>query len=89
MNDYRHHRVSRDVQVILVPVPVPAAGSPKVARIPPPPAYPRQDRTPWRPATRPPNRAEVLRRFLDAIHRNDEAARDMLRPNARLLRSAP
>lgn len=71
---------------IVVLVPVPSAGSPEPARSAKPGPYPRQDRTPWRPATRPPNRGEKLARFLDAIRRSDEAARQMLRPNAALLR---
>jgi hypothetical protein len=75
MDAHRHHRA----QIILVPV---EAGSPKNARTVPPPAFKRNQYEPWRPATRPPNKAEVLRRFLDAMRRNDEAARSMMKPSA-------
>jgi hypothetical protein len=45
-DDFRHHRVSRDpdVRVVLVPYPVPEAGSPKQKHLTRPGPYPRQGR---------------------------------------------
>ena len=76
--DARHHRVSRDpdVRVVLVPYPVYEGGSPKQKYMPPPGRYPRDHREPWRPAQRPPSKAERVARFLDSMTRNDQAARD-------------
>ena len=76
MDSYRHHRASRDVQVIFVEVP--AAGSPKPVDVRRPPAYPVNQRSHWRPATRPPSRlskAEALKRLLDTINRQEQAVR--------------
>ena len=87
MPDARH-RAQRDVQVIIVEVP--AAGSPEPQRQVKP-RYPQQQRREaWRPATRPPNRSksEALRRLIDAISRNDEAARSVMRPNPTLLKAS-
>jgi len=41
------------------------------------PIWPKkQDRVPpWRPATRPPSRAEALKRLLDNLNRQDEIVR--------------
>jgi hypothetical protein len=76
--DGRHHCAQRDVQIVLVPYP--AAGSPQPLKWAKPNKYPRQDRAPWRPATRPPNKASASKRLLDAIVRNEAAARQMLTP---------
>jgi hypothetical protein len=76
--DGRHHRVSREI--IFVPVEVPVVGSPQPLKWSKPPAYPRQDRAPWRPATRPPNKASASKRLLDAIAESDAAAKAILRP---------
>jgi hypothetical protein len=84
MTDYRHHHAVRDVQVVLVPVPY-EIGSPKEGRRGKPGRYPSNPREPWRPATRPPNKAERLVRFLEDLHKRTEDARSMLRPDARLL----
>ncbi len=81
MGDFRRHRASRDVQVIFVEVPV--GGSNKEARRLPPPAYPHQQREAWRPqrdVPAKPSKGEALRRWLDAMRRNDEAARQVMRP---------
>jgi len=87
--DFRHHRANREGPIVVI-VPVPVGGSPEPQRSAKPLPYPRQGREPWRPQTKPPNRkAEVWRRFLDGIRRQDEAARAMHRPNAALSRSAP
>jgi hypothetical protein len=85
VDDYRHHRASREIIIVPVPYAVPAPvveapepleiGSPKIGRIMRP-RYPAQpDRpAPWKPAQHPPRRiskAERLARFLDAIARQD------------------
>ena len=41
----------------------------------PPMSAPRQNREPWRPRTKPPNKAERLARFLDRIRRQDDEVR--------------
>ena len=71
--DYRHHRASRDVQVIIVPVP--CGGSPEPLRQAKPGPYPRQERGYWRPADKPPrlSKAEALKRLLDEFADSDEA----------------
>ncbi len=80
---YRHHRAVNPAVVFLGFV----AGSPEPAHRQLPKPYPRQTRQPWRPATSPPNKAEALRRFLDSMRRNDEAARAMLTPRPDLLKA--
>ena len=75
----RHHHA---VQIVLVPVPV--GGSPQPLKWAKPSEYPVQHREAWRPRTKPPSKAEALRRLLDGINRNDAAARSMLTPNAAL-----
>jgi hypothetical protein len=79
-SDYRHH--------VAHPVIVFVGGSPEPQRQPKPPAYKRDQRKPWRPATRLPNRkVDGLPRLLDGIHRNEEAAREMLTPRPDLMRA--
>jgi hypothetical protein len=73
MADGRHHKANRDVQIVLVPVPV--AGSPQPLKWAKPGRYPVQHREAWRPRTKPPSKTEATKRLLDAIIRNDEAAR--------------
>jgi hypothetical protein len=82
MSDVRHHRASRDVQVILVPVPV--AGSPEPFPRKPPPRYPFTQREPWRPAQHPPRRSKAQRivDLMRELDRRAEDARQMLKPNA-------
>jgi hypothetical protein len=75
MSDARHHRA---VQVVLVPVPF-EGGSPKSARTVKPGNYPRQDRQPWRPATRPPSKGQRAVNLLNAIVRQDEEVREFMR----------
>jgi hypothetical protein len=74
--DHRHHRASRDVQVIIVEVP--SAGSPAPLHRGKPPTYKRNQWSPWRPQTRPPSKAEATKRLFDAINRNDQAAREYM-----------
>jgi hypothetical protein len=78
MADGRHHRASRDVQIVLVPVPV--AGSHQPLKWAKPGRYPVQHREAWRPRTKPPSKADDTKRLLDAIIENEAAARSMLRP---------
>jgi hypothetical protein len=75
--DGRHHRA----QVIIVPVPF-EGGSPKEGRRQPPPAYKRNAHEPWRPATRPPSKAEALRKLLERVDRQNEEERAFM-ANAR------
>jgi hypothetical protein len=85
MTDFRHHRASRDVQVVLVPVPV---AGPAFGRQPKPGRYPSNRREAWKPQRdipAKPNKAERMKRFLDGVRRQEEAIREMLRPDARLL----
>lgn len=69
--DFRHHRVSREI--IFVPVPV--GGSPELIRQSRPPAYKRNAPTHWRPANKPPTKGERTVNFLHAITRQDEEVR--------------
>jgi hypothetical protein len=74
--DGRHHRVSREI--IFVPVPV--AGSPAPLNRSKPPRYPSTQREAWRPQRSIPSKANASKRLLDAIVRNEAAARQMLTP---------
>jgi hypothetical protein len=76
--DGRHHRVSREI--IFVPVPV--AGSPAPLNQTKPPRYPSSRRAPWQPARAIPSNSKgaATVRLLDAISRNEQAARSMLTP---------
>jgi hypothetical protein len=86
MSDARHHHASRDVAVVFVEVPV--GGSPKEANRQPPPRYPRNSRQPWRPRTKPPNRkAEGLRRLFGEFERQDRIVREMMKPDAAMLKA--
>jgi hypothetical protein len=73
IEDFRHHHA---VRVIFVETPV--AGSPKPVDARRPPAYPHQKRDRWLPRTKPPNKAEVLRRFLDRTSQQDNEVRAFL-----------
>lgn len=75
-DDRRHHRASREI--IFVPVPV--AGSPAPLNQTKPPRYPSTQRQAWRPQQTIPSKASASKRLLDAISRNEAAARKMLRP---------
>jgi hypothetical protein len=85
MADCRHH-VARPVVVL---VPVPCGGSPQPIRTVKPGKYPSTQRAPWRPQRSIPTngKAAATKRLLDAINRNDAAARAMLTPNVAMLRS--
>jgi hypothetical protein len=85
MTDYSHHRASRDVQVVLVPIPV--AGTIRETHRAEPPRYPYDRREAWRPATRPPTKAQRVGRWLDQLRRQEEAVREMLKPDLALLKA--
>jgi len=78
--DARHHRAHAggpaDTRIVFVPIPV--GGSPEAIRQAKPPKYPNQRREAWPPRQGIPHRvskAEALRRFLDDVAKNGEAAR--------------
>jgi hypothetical protein len=72
----RHHRAhAGETRIVLVPVPVPAAGV-DFGKQRKPPAYPVNQRQPWPPRV---SKAQTLRNFLDSINRNDAAAREFMR----------
>jgi hypothetical protein len=79
---YRHHHASREI--ILVPVPY-EVGTPRETHRVHPPRYPHDRREPWRPATRPPSKAERVARWLDQWKRQEEIIREFMKPDARLL----
>jgi hypothetical protein len=74
-------RHPRDVQIVLVPVPV--AGCPEPHRQVKPGKYPLQRREVWRPATRPPSKAAASVNLLRQIVENEAVVRQMLRPQPR------
>jgi hypothetical protein len=81
--NFRHHRASHDVQIVLVPVPV--AGSPQPLKWAKPGKYPQQTREPWRPQRFIPakqRKAERIVEIMRELYRRAEDARRMLRPNA-------
>ena len=85
--DHRHHRASRDVQVIIVPVP--CGGSPEPLRHAKPGLYPRQGRG-YVASQRPVRRikgAEALKRLLDEFRRQDRIVSEMMQPRADLMRA--
>ena len=76
--DHRHHRASRDVQVIFVEVPV--GGSPAPLHRGKPPRYPSTQRQPWRPADKPPRLSKAQRLFdiMRDLDRRAEDAREFM-----------
>jgi hypothetical protein len=86
MTEYaRHHRASREI--IIVPVPY-EIGSPKHGREVKPARYPSNQHQPWRPATFPPRptKAQRMSEFMRRVQKQSEEVREMLRPDAALLR---
>jgi hypothetical protein len=78
--DARHHHAQRDVVLIAVPVPF-EGGSPKEAKRLKPGRYPSERREAWRPQQAIPvkrGKAEALKRLLDFMRDNDQAARDFM-----------
>jgi hypothetical protein len=84
MSEARHHKaVCREIIFVEVPV----CGSPKNSREVKPARYPHQQREPWRPATRPPSKAEKLARLIDAMRKQDQMVREMMRRDLALLKA--
>ena len=86
--NFRHHRASRDVQIVLVPVPV--AGSPQPLKWAKPGRYPQQQREAWRPQRAIPikqRKAERLVEIMRELYRREADARQMLTPNAQGLKA--
>jgi hypothetical protein len=82
--DARHHHAHAPGAVIIL---VPEAGSPKSARTVKP-RYPSQTpREHWDGPPRRINKAEKLARLIDALRRQDQMVREMMRPDCPL--SAP
>jgi hypothetical protein len=79
MVDYRHHHAHAPGPAIIF-VPVPVAGSPAPLNQTKPPRYPSTQREAWRPQRSIPSKANATVRLLDAIVRNEAAARQMLTP---------
>jgi hypothetical protein len=68
--DYRRHQAVRR-EIIFVPVPY-EAGTVKETHRAKPPAYRRNQHQPWRPRSKPPNKAERVVRWLDQCRRQEE-----------------
>ena len=83
MTDFRRHVATR---VIVVPVPY-EVGTVKETHRVKPPAYRHGQREAWRPATRPPNKAERIARWLDQMKRQEEIVREFMKPDATLLKA--
>ena len=87
MSDASHHHAHAPAVIIvpvLVPVEVPAAGSPKVVKSVKPGPHQHAPREAWRPATGIPGRrgkAEALRKFLDRWAKQDADIRAFMRPD--------
>ena len=77
MTDYRHHHAVRDVQVVLVPVPV---AGPDYGRQAKPRRYPRQERSPWKPQRDiPATKAQRMSEFMRRVQQQTEDAREFMR----------
>jgi hypothetical protein len=90
MADGRHHRASREI--VFVAVPVPTAGSPEPFPRKPPPRYPFTQREPWRPAQHPPRsskqrKAERIVEIMRELYQREADVRAMLRPSAQGLKA--
>jgi hypothetical protein len=72
MPNARHHHAHCDVVFVAVPV----AGSPEPLRRQPPPAYPVNQRSHWRPATRPPSRQSKAKRLIEFMRDLDQRTED-------------
>jgi hypothetical protein len=64
---YRSHTATRPVILVI--------GSPEPQRHGKPPRYPHQTRQPWRPATRPPTKAERVIEFIRRVQKQDNEVR--------------
>jgi hypothetical protein len=78
MSDARH---PRDVQIVLVPVPVGGSNEP-IRQVKP--RYPQQQRRdPWRPQRAIPSKAQASVSLLRRMVEQEAAVREMLRPQHR------
>jgi hypothetical protein len=76
-DSFRHHRASRDVQIVLVPYEI---GSPKEGRRLRPPRYPSNPHEPWRPQRYiPATKAQRLGEFMRRVQQQTEDAREFMR----------
>jgi hypothetical protein len=81
--DGRHHHAPRSTVLFIVP----EAGSQKYARTVKP-RYPSQTpREHWNGPPRRISKAEALARFIDAMRRQDQIVREMMRPDIALLKT--
>jgi hypothetical protein len=88
VENFRHHRASRDVQVIIVPVP--CGGSPAPLRRGKPPRYPSNHWSPWRPQRSIPSKqrqAERIVKIMRELAKREADARSMLTPRPDLMRA--
>ena len=74
MNDHRTRR-----EIIFVPYPVPTAGADWRKEVKPLP-FRRNQPTHWRPANRPPSKAQASVNLLRRMVEQEAAVRQMLRP---------
>jgi hypothetical protein len=72
-------RHPRDVQIVLVPIPV--GGSNEPIRHVKPGKYPLQRRDPWRPASKPPQRGKAasIARLIENFQHQDRAIAEFMR----------
>jgi hypothetical protein len=82
--DYRHHAAARR-EIIFVTIPV--AGTVRETHRVKPPAYKHSQHQPWRPATRPPTKAQRMSEFMRRVQQQSEAVRELLKPNASMLKA--
>ena len=73
---YPHHVAHPAVIFVEVPV----GGSPAPLHRGKPPRYPSTQRSPWRPADKPPrlSKAEASKRLFDAINQQEQAVREFM-----------
>jgi hypothetical protein len=79
MSDFRHHRASREI--IFVPVPV--GGSPEPFREVKPGQFKRNPPTHWRPAQAIPSKGKATLELMRQIAAQETILRGLLRPQPR------
>jgi hypothetical protein len=87
MDSYHHHVATRPVVVF---VPVPCGRSPEPLRRQPPPAYKRNQWSPWRPQRSIPSKqrqAERIVKIMRELAEREADARSMLTPRPDLMRA--
>jgi hypothetical protein len=70
--NFRHHHAVRDVQIVLVPIEI---GTPRETKRVKPGSYRRDQPTHWRPASKPPNKAQRTVNFLRNLAQRDAEVR--------------